>query len=98
MPRAVRRSRVTPWGRVVSGSAVLVVGCLVALASWGLGSRRERIVSFDVRGTLQGVVLDLGDADVEVVRGTTATLVTVQRTERYSFGREPRTSRSVAAG
>jgi Toastrack DUF4097 len=81
----------------VSASAVLVVGCLLALAVWGFGSTRERVVSFDVRGTLQGVVLDLADADVEVVRGTNSGLVSVQQTERYAFDRRARTSRSVDA-
>src|SRR5919199_2943247 len=97
VPRAARRSRLSPWGRVVSASAVIVVGCLLALAAWGFGSTRERVISFDVRGTLQGVVLDLSDADVEVVRGTNSGLVNVQRTERYSFGRNARTSRSIDA-
>jgi hypothetical protein len=83
----------------VSASAVLVVGCLVALGVWGLGSTRERIVSFDVRGALQGVVLDLGDADVAVVRGSgNAGEVAVQRTERYAFGHTARSSRSIDAG
>jgi hypothetical protein len=98
VPRAARRSRLSPWGRVVSASAVLVVGCLVALAAWGFGTRRERVVSFDVRGTLQGVVLDLGEADVEVVRGTNTGQVAVQRTERYAFDRTARASRGIDAG
>ena len=82
----------------MSASAIVVVGCLVALGAWGLGSRRERVVSFDVRGTLQNVVLDLADAKVEVVRGTDANKVSVQRTERFSFGHGTRTSRAVTAG
>lgn len=98
MPRAARRSRLSPWGRVVSASALVVVGCLVALAAWGLASTRTRVVSFDVRGTLEGVVLDLGDARVEVIRGTDANQVTVQRTERYAFGRAGRISRGVRDG
>lgn len=79
----------------MSASAVLVVGCLVALGAWGLASTRSRVVSFDVHGTLQGVVLDLGDASVEVVRGTNANDVAVQQTERYAFGRTARTSRAL---
>lgn len=82
----------------MSASAVLVAGCLIALAAWGFGSQHEQVVSFDVHGALQGVLLDLGDADVEVVRGTSADQVAVQRTERYSFDRTPTTARSVDAG
>jgi hypothetical protein len=81
----------------VSVSAVLVVGCLVALGASDLASSRERLVSFDVRGTLQGVVLDLGDADVQVVRGVRAAQVTVERTERYAFGHGPIVTRRVSA-
>jgi hypothetical protein len=83
----------------VSASALIVVGVLVALAIWGLTTMRDRIVSFDVRGTLQGVNLDLGDAGVEVVRGgTNSGRVSVQRTEHFSFGRSARVSRSVKGG
>jgi hypothetical protein len=82
----------------VSASAVVIVGCLAGLAVWGFQSMRQRVVSFDVRGTLQGVLLDLGDAKVEVVRGTDANKVSVLRTERFSFGHGARTSREVSAG
>jgi hypothetical protein len=82
----------------VSASAIVVVGCLVGLGVWGLTSTRERIVSFDVRGTLEGVVLDLRDANVEVMRGTNSNEVSVERTERYAFGHAARSSRAVAAG
>jgi hypothetical protein len=82
----------------VSASALVVVGCLVALAIWGLASTQDRLVSFDVRGTLQGVDLDLGSAGVEVVRGTNASLVSVRRDEHFSFSRAARVSRSVRDG
>jgi hypothetical protein len=82
----------------VSASAVLVAGCLIALAAWGFGSTRTQVVSFDVRGTLQGVLLDLGDANVEVIRGTDSSQVSVRRTERYSFGHDARTQRSIDDG
>jgi hypothetical protein len=98
MPRAARRSRLSPWGRVVSASALVVVGILAALAIWGVTSTRARVVSFDVRGTLQGVTLDLGDADVEVVRGTGSGRVSVQRSEHYAFAHAARVSRSVTDG
>ena len=98
MPRAARRSRLSPWGRVVSASALVVVGCLAALTAWALASTRERIVSFDVRGTLQGVDLDLEDGSVEVIRGTNSGRVSVQRTEHFAFSHSARVSRSVRAG
>jgi hypothetical protein len=83
---------------VVSASAIVVVGCLVGLAVWGFTSTEQRIVSFDVRGTLAGVTLDLGDANVEILRGTNANQVSVQRTERFAFDHAVRASRGVNAG
>ena len=82
----------------MSASALIVVGVLVALAVWGLTTTQDRVVSFDVRGTLQGVNLDLGDGSVEVVRGTNAGRVSVQRTEHFSFDRSAQVSRSVQEG
>jgi Putative adhesin len=83
----------------VSASALVVVGCLAALVIWGVTAARARVVSFDVRGTLQGVTLDLGDGGVEVVRGGTGSgRVSVQRTEHYAFSHAPRVSRSVTDG
>jgi hypothetical protein len=83
----------------VSASAVIVVGCLAALAIWALTATRSRIVSFDVRGTLQGVTLDLNDASVDVVRGGAGSnRVSVQRTEHFTFSHSARVSRAVDAG
>jgi Putative adhesin len=82
----------------VSASALLVVGCLAALTIWALSSTRSRVVSFDVRGTLQGVTLDLGDAQVEVARGSGSSRVSVQRTEHFAFSHSARVSRSVTDG
>jgi putative adhesin len=82
----------------VSASAVVVVGLLVALGIGGLASARERIVSFAVAGELDGVTLDLGEADVDVVRGGQDTIVRVERRDRFSFGHAARIRRSIEAG
>jgi hypothetical protein len=82
----------------VAASAVVVVGCLAALAAAALASSRERIVTFSVHGMLAGVSLDLGDADVEVARGERSDVVQVERQERYAFGSVARTARSARGG
>ena len=46
--------RLSPWGRVVAISALLVVGGAVALAVGALASTRDRVVSYPVTGTLAG--------------------------------------------
>ena len=98
MAGSTRRSRLSPWGRLVAASAVVVVACLGVLTATGLASRRELVVAFDVHGTLDGVALDLAEADVEIARGTRPTRVHVERTERYAFGHAARIERSVTAG
>ena len=89
--------RMSPWGRVVAISALLVVGGAAALALGALASTRERLVTYPVSGSLQGVVFDLGEGDITVVRGAGST-VQVRRLERYSFGHEALIERAVQGG
>ena len=58
------------------------------------GSRRTR-----VRGALDGITLDLGGADAEIVGGRDEPVVEVRRTDRFSFG-QPRVelARACRAG
>ncbi|HSD81252.1 MAG TPA: DUF4097 family beta strand repeat-containing protein [Solirubrobacteraceae bacterium] len=79
-------------------SAVLVVGSMLVLVAWALASRKDRRVSYAVRGALNGLVLDVGDADVQVVGGGRARAAELLRTDRYAFGHGVRTRRSVAGG
>ena len=90
--------RLSPWGRLVAVSAIVVVGFLGALAALAVASTRHRVVSYPVSGALNAVALDLGDADVVIVRGGRRASVQVQRTERFAFGRRAQTRREVAAG
>ena len=79
--------RLSPWGRVVAISALLVVGGLVALAIGGLATRERRLVSYPVTGALNGLAFDLGDGDITIVGGGRRDAVEIRRTERYAFGR-----------
>ena len=90
--------RLSPWGRVVAISALLIVGGVLALVLAGLASRERRLVSYPVKGALQGLTFDLGDGDITIVGGGRRDDVQVGRTERYAFGRSPRTARDVRAG
>jgi len=95
---ATHTHHLTPWGRVVAVSAVLVLAFVVTLATLAAASTRRRVVTYPVSGTLNGVALDLGDADVTVARGARGRSVDVERTERLRFGRNPRTHREVSGG
>ena len=82
--------RLSPWGRVVAISALLVVGGAVALAIGG--ARLERAAaasSYPVTGAVEGLAFDLGDGDIEIVGGGRRDAVEVRRTERYAFGHAP---------
>ncbi len=90
--------RVSPWGRVVAISAVLVVGGGAVLAVGDLASTQERLVSYPVTGTLNGVAFDLGDGGIVIAGGGPRASLTVQRTERFAFGHDVETTRSAAGG
>jgi hypothetical protein len=91
-------ARLTPWTRLVAVCAVLVVGCLVALATLAVASQGERIVSYPVRGSVNGLQLDLGDADVVVARGGRRPAVEIQRRESYAFGHTATARRQIDGG
>jgi hypothetical protein len=85
----------SPWGRVVAISAILLVGVAVALAVGALASTRERLVSYPVTGSLDGLAFDLGDGDIVIVGGGQRDAVEVRRSERSSFGHDAVTRRAV---
>ncbi len=90
--------RVSPWGRVVAISALLVVGGAVALAVGAFASTRERIVSYPVRGALRGAAFDLADGGIVIVGGGRRDAITVERSERYAFGHDAESRRWVQDG
>jgi hypothetical protein len=90
--------RISPWGAVVAVSALLVVGAAAALLIATVASSHERAVRFAVSGTLSGVSLDVGDADVEIAGGGRRQVLEVQRTDRFAFGHDAVATRSVTMG
>jgi hypothetical protein len=93
-----RGPRLSPWGRLVVASAALVGGAALLLVGWGLASAHERRVSYQVRGSLEGLVLDAGAARVDILGGGRRRAVQVVRTDRYAFGHGVTTSRTVTGG
>src|SRR3954452_17668553 len=78
--------RLSPWGRVVAISALLVVGGALALAVGALASTRELRASYPVTGAVEGLAFDLADGDIVVIGGGRRDTVAVSRVERYAFG------------
>jgi hypothetical protein len=85
----------SPWGRVVAISALLVVGGFAALAVGAIRTTRPHLITFPVQGTVQGLSFDLADGDITVVGGGTRDNVEVRRTERYAFGHSPTVAKAV---
>jgi hypothetical protein len=83
---------------VVMASALVVGGAVAALAIASFTTSHERVVSFDVRGSLNGVSLDVDDADVTIAGAGERALLGVQRTDDYAFGHDADVQRTVAGG
>ena len=98
MPGPATTTRISRWSIVVMASALLVGGAVAALAIASVASSHERVVSFDVRGSLGGVSLDVDDADVTITGGGRRAVLGVQRTDRYAFGHDADVQRTVAGG
>jgi hypothetical protein len=79
-------------------SALLVVGGAAALLIASVASSRQRSVVFAVRGSLSGVALDVGDADVEIAGGGPRALLGVQRIDHFAFGHDADVRRVVSGG
>jgi hypothetical protein len=77
MPGPASTTRISPWSIVVMTSALVVGGTVAALAIASVASSHERVVSFDVRGSLSGVSLDVDDADVTITGGGQRALLAV---------------------
>ena len=80
----------SPWGRVVAISALLVVGGAIALFVASLASTKATQPSFEVVGTVEALSFDIADSDVVIVGGGRRDAVEIQRTQRFAFGHEPR--------
>jgi hypothetical protein len=90
--------RLSPWGRLVAASAVIVLGVAVTLGAWSVASSHERRVQYAVRGAVTAITLDLGDADVVVERAARGASVSVEHVDRYGFGHDAEAQRSVSGG
>jgi hypothetical protein len=93
-----RFARLSPWGRIVAVSALLVLGSAAALAVARVASGEERLATYAVRGSLNGIALDLGDGDVVIAGGGERSDVAVERTDSFTFGHAATPRRSVRDG
>jgi hypothetical protein len=92
--RPGRARRASPWWWLVAISGVVLALTAAVMAVWWATSSQLREVGYDVRGPLSTLELDLEDASVTIVGGTTGP-VHVQRTEEFAFGRAPERMREL---
>ena len=79
-------------------SACLVAGSALTLAIWWLVSAETSVASYAVRGSVSGISLDLGTADVEIVGGGDRPAIEVRRTDEFAFGRRAMSLRNATGG
>jgi hypothetical protein len=91
-------SGLSSWGRLVAASAVIVIGSLVTIGAWALLTTEREVSTYSVRGSLNGIALDLGEGDAQIIGAGTSPVVAVQRTDHFSFGHDADTTRSLQRG
>jgi hypothetical protein len=96
-PPTTPRRRPSPWGWLVAGSAAVVGSAALVLVVWWLASQETRVASYSVRGSLNGITLDLAEADADIVGGAERG-VSVRRTDRFAFGHHAVSRRVVSGG
>jgi hypothetical protein len=92
------RRRPSAWGWLVTASGVAIGAAILILLIWWLVSRETTVTTYSVRGSIDGITLDLGAADVEIVGGGDRPAVEVRRTDRFAFSRRALAERRAEAG
>jgi len=78
--------------------ACLVAAGALALGIWWLVTAETSVASYAVRGSVDGITLDLGAANAEIVGGGDRPEVQVRRTDEFAFGRRAESTRSTDGG
>src|SRR3954453_20582513 len=86
------------WGWLVTVSAFALLTAGLVMVVWWAATTEERTSTYVVRGTVNGITLDIGDADVDIVGGGTQAALQVSRTDRFSFGHPAEAKRTVRSG
>ena len=74
------------WGWLVTISAFALLTAGLVMVVWWAATIEERTGTYIVRGTVNGITLDIGDADLQIVGGGAQAALQVRRTDRFAFG------------
>ena len=86
------------WGWLVTVSAFALLSAALVMVVWWGATVEERTATYVVRGTVTGITLDIGDANLDIVGGGTQSALQVSRTDRFSFGHPAEADRVVQGG
>jgi hypothetical protein len=86
------------WGWLVTVSAFSLLTAALVLAVWWAATDEERTATYNVRGSVTGIALDIGEANLQIVGGGNQTAVQVSHSDRFAFGHPPEAERIVRGG
>src|SRR5215208_2325757 len=86
------------WGRLVTISVFAVLTAALVMAVWWAATTEQRTGTYVVRGTVNGITLDIGDADLDIIGGGAESTPQVSRTDRFAFGHPAEAQRVVRGG
>ena len=97
-PLDVLTRSASSWGRLVTISAFALLTAALVMLVWWAATSEERTGTYLVRGSVTGITLDLGDADVQIVGGGSQASLQVSHTDRFAFGHPAEAERVVRDG
>ena len=86
------------WGWLVTVSAFALLTAGLVMAVWWAATDQERTATYQVRGSVTAITLDIGEADLQIVGGGGQAALQVSHTDRFSFNHPAEAERVVRGG
>jgi Toastrack DUF4097 len=86
------------WGWLVTVSAFALLTAGLVMVVWWAATDEERTATYQVRGTVTGITLDIGEADLQIIGGGSAASLQVSHTDRFAYGHPAINERVVRGG
>jgi hypothetical protein len=86
------------WGWLVTVSAFALLTAGLVMAVWWAATDEERTATYQVRGSVTAITLDIGEADLQIVGGGGQAALQVSHTDRFSFNHPAEAERVVRRG
>src|SRR3954454_18659586 len=86
------------WGWLVTVSAFALLTAGLVMAVWWVATEEERTATYQVRGSVTGITLDIGEANLKIIGGGSQAALQVSHTDRFSFNHPAEAERIVRGG